>query len=190
MTGGGSRRRPRRPGGTLKDAERRQLALASRRAEAPPGAPAPHPVARVICDGGSRGNPGPAAIAAVLLAPSGDALAERAAPIGRASAAEAEYRAIRLGLELAAAHGADPVEVCCDSRLAVAALQGRTPAEPGLAALAAEAAAAARAFAEVRWTWQPRARSQAADDLVRALLWPGRPAGGQAPRDSATRRIQ
>jgi ribonuclease HI len=49
----------------------------------------------------SRGNPGPAAVAAVLLAPAGEELEARARPIGRATAAAAEYRANRLGLELA-----------------------------------------------------------------------------------------
>src|ERR1700710_3024205 len=106
-------RRPRRKGGTLKDGERRQLARASRHA----GAVVPEPGDRslLLCDGGSRGNPGPSAIAAVLLARDGHALEQRAELIGHATAAEAEYRAILLALELAVAHGADPIEVRSDS---------------------------------------------------------------------------
>src|SRR5690349_21999651 len=118
------RRAPRRPGGTLRDGERRQLAYASRRAaEGERPVPRPAETHRVLCDGGSRGNPGPAAVAAVLLAPAGEEVEALARPIGRATAAEAEYRAILLGLELAAEHGIAAVEVCSDSRLAVEAIE-------------------------------------------------------------------
>jgi ribonuclease HI len=165
-----SRRRPRRSGGTLRDGERRRLARASRMA----AAPAP-PVAgdgdRVLCDGGSRGNPGPAAIAAVLTR-DGAVAAERSARIGVASAAEAEYRALLLGVELAAAHCSGAVEVCSDSQLAIAALRGAGPAQPELAELAAEVRRAAGALPSVRWTWHPAAQNVAPDRLVRDLLWP------------------
>jgi ribonuclease HI len=147
-------RKPRRKGGSLKDGERRQIAYAARRAAAPaPQPPAPTGTAIVLCDGGSRGNPGPAAIAAVLYAPDGGELERRVERIGRATAAEAEHRAIALGLELAAAHGADPLEVRSDSQLAIAAR------EPD-----------AR-FSDLRWTWLPRAENEIADALVRAELW-------------------
>jgi ribonuclease HI len=162
-------RRPRRKGGTLRDGERRQLAYASRHSAAPVAA---SDRARLLCDGGSRGNPGTAAVAAVLVAASGDVLDRRASLIGQASAAEAEYRAILLGLELAAEHGADPLEVCSDSQLAIAALEGSAPQDAGLARLAAEARTAAGAFGDVRWHWHPRAANAAADALVRELLWP------------------
>jgi ribonuclease HI len=164
-----STRRPRRKGGTLKDGERRQLARASRHGAAV--APAATGSARVLCDGGSRGNPGPAAIAAVLLGPDGAEEGRLAEPIGRATAAEAEYRAILLGLGLALARGFDPVEVCSDSRLAIAALEGREPDEPGLAALVRDIQVIAAGFSLVRWRWHPRAENELADALVRELLW-------------------
>src|SRR4051794_27112467 len=102
-------RKPRRKGGTLKDGERRQLARASRHADDPRALPAPPGRALLLCDGGSRGNPGTAAAAAVLLARDGAQVASRAELIGHASAAEAEYRAILIGLELARAHDEDPL---------------------------------------------------------------------------------
>jgi ribonuclease HI len=123
---------------------------------------------RVLCDGGSRGNPGPAAIAAVLVGLVG---AERAARIGVAGAAEAEYRALLLGLELAGAHGVEAVEVCSDSKLAIAGVEGSGPSDPVLAGLADDVRAAARRFSSVRWTWHPAAENAAADALVRELLW-------------------
>jgi ribonuclease HI len=163
-----ARRCPRRPGGTLKDSERRQLAYASRRAAAATAAELAPPtptgaVHRVLCDGGSRGNPGTAASAAVLFAPGGERIAEHAEEIGRATAGEAEYRAIALGLELAARHGVSAVEICCDSQIAVAAaVRGDAPAP---------IAVAAGALATVTFRWLPRAENDAADALVRALLW-------------------
>jgi ribonuclease HI len=165
-------RRPRRKGGTLKDGERRQLARASRHAAAGPPPPERSDWPRLECDGGSRGNPGPAAAAAVLRAPSGAVLAQRAQEIGHASAAEAEYRAILLGLALAGEHGADPLEIRSDSRLAIAALAGELPQDDGLAALVREIRAAAEDFSAVRWRWHPRGANEAADELVRRLLWP------------------
>ena len=104
-----SRRRPRRKGAARSDGQRRQLARASRYAAAPVAVTPAGSTIRVLCDGGSRGNPGPAAAAAVLLAPDGGVLDRRSSPIGRATAAEAEYRAILLGLRLAAANAVDPL---------------------------------------------------------------------------------
>jgi ribonuclease HI len=164
------RRRPRRKGRARSDGERRQLARAARHRAAP--APEPADRARLRCDGGSRGNPGPAAVAAVLLAPDGAVLVKRSSLIGRATAAEAEYRAILLGLELATEAGADPLEVCSDSRLAIMGLEEQAPAEAALAALVREIRVAAGGFSAVRWHWHPRGDNEAADELVRLLLWP------------------
>ena len=125
----------------------------------------------MLCDGGSRGNPGPAAAAAVLLAPGGTVVARRASRIGRATAAEAEYRAILLGLELAASHGADPLELCSDSQLAIEAVRRTGPADPGLAALVREIRTASNSFTSVSWRWHPARENELADALVRELLW-------------------
>src|SRR5215217_9370808 len=148
-----SPRRPRRAGGTLRDGERRQLALASRRAASAP----PRLVGRerVLCDGGSRGNPGPAAIAAVVITADGEVAARRAVRIGRATAAEAEHRAILLGLELASAAGLTNPELRSDSQLALAWAQDD-----------AEVRRAAEQFASVAWRWHPRHENVAADELV------------------------
>jgi ribonuclease HI len=149
-------RKPRRKGGSLKDGERRQIAYAARRADTPPQPPAPTGTALVLCDGGSRGNPGPAAIAAVLFSGDGAELERRVERIGRATAADAEHRAIALGLDLAAAHHADPIEVRSDSQLAIAAR---------------EAGPRDGRFGEIRWRWHPRAENEIADALVRVQLW-------------------
>ena len=69
----------------------------------------------VHVDGGARGNPGPAAIAAVVYDASGAVLAEEGVPIGEATNNVAEYRAVLLGLRLARELGARGVEVVGDS---------------------------------------------------------------------------
>jgi ribonuclease HI len=79
----------------------------------------------VNVDGGSRGNPGPAGIAAVATDPSGEVLAERSETIGEATNNVAEYRALLLGIELARELEASEVEFVGDSMLIVEQVRGK-----------------------------------------------------------------
>lgn len=78
----------------------------------------------VNVDGGARGNPGPAGIAAVVTGPSGEVLAERSEAIGVATNNVAEYRALLLGIALAKELGAGEVEFVGDSMLIVEQVRG------------------------------------------------------------------
>jgi ribonuclease HI len=78
----------------------------------------------VNVDGGSRGNPGPAAIAAVVTDQDGEVIEERSESIGPATNNVAEYRALLLGIERARALGADEVELVGDSELVVKQVRG------------------------------------------------------------------
>jgi ribonuclease HI len=81
----------------------------------------------VYCDGGSRGNPGPAAIGAVVTDPSTEpprVLAEVSECIGETTNNVAEYRALIAGLEAAAPFGARRVQVRADSLLVVQQVKG------------------------------------------------------------------
>ena len=78
----------------------------------------------VNVDGGARGNPGPAAIAAVIALPDGTVLEERQETIGEATNNVAEYRALLLGIERAAANGARELELIADSELVVRQVRG------------------------------------------------------------------
>ncbi len=69
----------------------------------------------VHVDGGARGNPGPAAIGAVVSTPEGEVLDESHARIGDATNNVAEYRGLLHGLERASALGATEVEIVNDS---------------------------------------------------------------------------
>ena len=79
----------------------------------------------VNVDGGARGNPGPAAIGVVVHGPDGEVLEELGERIGPATNNVAEYRALLRGVELAAAHGADELELIGDSELVVRQIEGR-----------------------------------------------------------------
>ena len=78
----------------------------------------------VHVDGGARGNPGPAAIAAVLADPDGEILEERSEAIGRATNNVAEYQALLLGIEQARAVGARELELVGDSELIARQVRG------------------------------------------------------------------
>jgi ribonuclease HI len=125
----------------------------------------------VHVDGGARGNPGPAAVAAVASSAEGETLAERKAYIGEATNNVAEYRALLLGLELARSLGAREVEVVNDSELVARQIGGQYKVKnPGLKPLFLEALSALRGFDS--WSVQnvPRAQNERADELVNEAL--------------------
>ncbi len=126
----------------------------------------------VETDGGSRGNPGPAAYGAVVFdGASGEVLAQVAEHIGTASNNVAEYRGIIAGLT--AARDLDPeaeVDVRMDSKLVVEQLSGRWQVKhPDMRTLA-KRALAIWPPGRVTYTWIPRARNKAADRLVNEAL--------------------
>jgi ribonuclease H / adenosylcobalamin/alpha-ribazole phosphatase len=159
-------------GKTMKDAERRRLARRSRSGGgAAPTGSAPPGLAVVWCDGGSRGNPGPAAYAYVIDDADGREVASEAAAIGVATVGTAEYRAVAEGLAAAARLGLDRVEVRTDSRLVVRHLVAERPLRnPTLKALRDRARATADALAGVTYRWVPAGENARADALVAALL--------------------
>jgi tryptophan 2,3-dioxygenase len=125
----------------------------------------------VHVDGGARGNPGPAAAAAVLSAPGGEELAEAAERIGIATNNVAEYRALLLGLAKARELGASEVEVVNDSELIAKQVTGEYRVKNAdLKPLHGEALDALRGFE--RWSIRsvPRAQNADADKLVNQAL--------------------
>ncbi len=79
----------------------------------------------VNVDGGSRGNPGPAAIGVVVRNDDGAVVEAVGETIGRQTNNVAEYKAMLRGIELALAHGADEVELIGDSELIIRQIEGR-----------------------------------------------------------------
>ncbi len=80
--------------------------------------------ARLFTDGGSRGNPGPAAYGYVLEADDGTVLAAHGEAIGVATNNVAEYRALVAGLARAEEAGVDELAVVSDSELLVKQMRG------------------------------------------------------------------
>ncbi len=126
----------------------------------------------VHVDGGARGNPGPAAAAAVVTdAASGTVLDEATVVLGETTNNVAEYRGLLLGLERARALGATRVEVVNDSELVAKQVNGEYKVKhPGMKALHAEALAALGAFASWSIRSVPRAQNADADALVNQAL--------------------
>ena len=80
---------------------------------------------RAAFDGGSRGNPGPAAWGVAILDENGECTDGHSGFVGRATNNVAEYRGLLAALELAGDHGADEVEILADSELIVRQIEGR-----------------------------------------------------------------
>lgn len=132
----------------------------------------------VHVDGGSRGNPGPAAIGVVVSDPEGIVLDEVAETIGVATNNVAEYRALLRGLQAVRALGATEVQLVNDSELVARQLTGQYKVKhPDMKPLHAEAMTALRAFA--RWSIRtvPRAQNSHADALVNQALDAARQVG-------------
>jgi probable phosphoglycerate mutase len=124
----------------------------------------------VEADGGSRGNPGPAAYGAVVRdGETGRVLVEVAQTIGEATNNVAEYRGVLAGIQHALE--VDPearIEARLDSKLIVEQMSGRWAIKN--AALRDLALAVRRLRSDVHYTWVPRAQNTAADRLVNEAL--------------------
>lgn len=126
----------------------------------------------VEADGGSRGNPGPAAYGAVVVdAETGRVLLEMAEYIGEATNNVAEYRGAMAGLS--AVRDLDPgakVEVRLDSKLVVEQMSGRWKIKhPDMRELALKARSILPPD-QVTFVWVPRATNARADGLVNEVL--------------------
>jgi ribonuclease HI len=122
-------------------------------------------------DGGSRGNPGPAAAASVVSTPAGEVLDEASELLGKHTNNVAEYRALLLGLARARALGATEVEVVNDSELIAKQIQGLYKVKhAAMRPLYQEAMTTLRDFASWKVRTVPRAQNAHADALVNAAL--------------------
>jgi ribonuclease HI len=135
--------------------------------------PSAEPLTKLIVnvDGGARGNPGPAAIGAVVQSAEGEMLEERGERIGIATNNVAEYRALLLGIARAAAQGADEVELVGDSELIVRQVKGEYKVKDAtMRELHAEVKRALRPFEKWSIRHVKREQNAEADRLVNAAL--------------------
>lgn len=127
--------------------------------------------ATLFADGGSRGNPGPAASGAVLYAEDGSVLEEIGTYLGISTNNVAEWTGLLEGLRAALELGVDDLTVRLDSELVVRQLNGVYRVKhPGLIPLHQEAKRLLRRFARVDVGHVRRAENAAADKLVNQVL--------------------
>ena len=125
----------------------------------------------VNVDGGARGNPGPAAIGAVVQDANGEVLEEHGERIGVATNNVAEYRALLLGIARAAALGADELELVGDSELIVRQVKGEYKVKDAtMRELHSEVKRALRPFDSWSIRHVRRELNTEADRLVNAVL--------------------
>lgn len=145
----------------------------------------------VETDGGSRGNPGPAAFGALVRdAATGEVLAEQAEFLGVVSNNVAEYSGLVAGLRMAVSLDPDcTVEVRADSKLIVEQMSGRWKIKhEDMRRLALQARDVIDP-SRVTYTWVPRSLNKDADRLANEAMddaAQGRPWRGALPSPAAT----
>jgi len=138
---------------------------------------------RAAIDGGSRGNPGPAAWGVALLDEAGAVLEGHAGVLPRATNNVAEYHGLLAALRLAVERGASEVLIRADSELIVRQIEGRYRVRhPDLKPLWAEAMRMIATFSSFRIVHVRREQNREADRLVNAAL------DGDSYRNSPTGR--
>lgn len=127
--------------------------------------------ATLFSDGGSRGNPGPAAYGAVLLAEDGTVLREISAFLGVTTNNVAEWSGLLAGLEAALELGVDEINVRLDSELVVRQLSGAYRVkQEHLIPLHAKAKALLRRFSRSHVSHVRREQNKEADALLNQVL--------------------
>jgi ribonuclease HI len=127
--------------------------------------------ATLFADGGSRGNPGPAASGAVLVAPDGSVIDEIGEYLGVATNNVAEWTALCIGLERALEHGFSTLAVRLDSELVVKQMRGEYRVKHAdLQPLHRRAQGLLRRFSHVDIKHVPRKQNALADAVVNQVL--------------------
>ncbi len=129
------------------------------------------PEIKLYADGGSRGNPGPSASGYVLLDMQDNIIFEGGVYLGVTTNNQAEYKALRFGLEEAQKLQAQTVHVYMDSLLVVNQLTGKFkirnrdlwPIHDAIKQLA-------KTFKKVEYTHVPREFNKLADGMVNKTL--------------------
>ena len=122
-------------------------------------------------DGASRGNPGPAACAVIILDKKDDELLRRSKSLGKTTNNVAEYEGVLFALELAELLGARELELRLDSELVVRQLNGSYKVKhPVLIPLFEKARRRMGSFDRVTVSHVPRKENAVADKLANAEL--------------------
>jgi len=127
-------------------------------------------ICKLFTDGGSRGNPGPAAIGGILIR-NGETLNTFGTYIGTATNNSAEYQALIAGLKLAFKRRIQTLTCYLDSELVVRQLNFQYKVkDASLAQLFMQVYSLRQAFSKVTFISIPREQNAAADALVNNAL--------------------
>lgn len=126
---------------------------------------------KMYADGGSRGNPGPSASGFVLLDKNDNIVVDKGVYLGVTTNNQAEYTALKLGLEEALQLGAREIDVFMDSLLVINQMKGifkirnrdLWPIHDAIKTLAAQ-------FKHISYTHVPRELNKLADAAVNRAL--------------------
>lgn len=127
--------------------------------------------ARLYCDGGSRGNPGPSAGGYVILDPESNVVKSNGKYLGITTNNQAEYHSLKGGLEMALQLGVRELEVYMDSLLVINQMKGifkiknrdLWPIHDAVTKLVSK-------FQKVNFTHVPRELNRLADQVVNETL--------------------
>ena len=123
------------------------------------------------CDGGARGNPGPAGYGAEITDANGIVLAQISEFLGFRTNNFAEYSGLLASLQFALDHGHKRLRVISDSELMVKQIQGRYKVNsPDLKPLWAEARARIARLSSFEMTHALRHKNKAADALANQAM--------------------
>jgi probable phosphoglycerate mutase len=123
------------------------------------------------CDGGSRGNPGPAGYGAVVLDPSGQVVARLSRFLGIQTNNYAEYSGLLAVIEWALGNGVKNLRVISDSELMVRQMKGIYKVKsPGLRPLWEEARRCAGRLGRFEIQHTLRGGNQEADRLANEAM--------------------
>ena len=126
---------------------------------------------KMYADGGSRGNPGPSASGFVLLDKNDNVVVDKGVYLGVTTNNQAEYTALKLGLEEALKLGATEIDVFMDSLLVINQMKGvfkirnrdLWPIHDAIKTLATK-------FKHISFTHVPRELNKLADAAVNRAL--------------------
>ncbi len=137
------------------------------------------------CDGGARGNPGPAGYGALLTAEDGSTVAELSEFLGLRSNNYAEYSGLLGCLEYALKHEISRLRVVSDSELMVKQIQGKYQVKsPDLKPLFEEAKRRIGRLEGFEISHALRHKNQDADRLANQAMDRGMKRAGPAPAPS------
>lgn len=122
-------------------------------------------------DGGSRGNPGPSASGFVILNMQDKPLYKKGVYLGVTTNNQAEYNALKLGLDECFKRGAKIINVYMDSLLIINQMNGSYKIKNReLLPINQEVKAGLSRFKKVKFTYIPRELNQQADAMVNEAL--------------------